>query len=301
MHYVLTLIAASVEAFPVSLADDVRTALAVAGAETRPPVWLGPAACDLFFEGIAPAAAESTARGIVQTAPLDLLAQEAAVRRKSLLVADMESTIIAQEMLDELAALKGIGAQIAAITARAMNGELDFTTALQERVGLLAGMPIASLHDTWRRATLMPGAKYLVATMRRHGARAVLVSGGFTIFTEKLRERLNFDAAFGNELEFSHGVLTGRLVPPIHGKDYKLQILHEELAGLKLPLSAALVVGDGANDIPMLAAAGEGGGMGAAFHAKPSVRDAIPLRLDHTDLTALLYMQGYRRENFVSS
>ena len=301
MQYVLTLIAATVEAFPVSLAEAVRTALAANGAETRPPIWLGPAACDLFFEGIEPAAAESEARWILQGAPLDVLAQATATRRKSLLIADMESTIIAQEMLDELAELKGIGPQIAAITARAMNGELDFAEALRERVGLLAGLPIASLHDTWRRASLMPGAKYLLGTMRRHSARAILVSGGFTIFTEKLRERLSFDTAFGNELELAQGVLTGRLVPPIHGRDYKLEVLRQEVAALALDTHAVLAVGDGANDIPLLAAAIEGSGMGVAFHAKPIVREAIPMQLNHTDLTALLYMQGFRREDFISS
>ncbi len=301
MQFVLTLIAARVEDFPVSLAETVRAALAADGAQTRPPIWLGPAACDLFFEGIDPQTAEAEARWVLQNAPLDLLAQTTETRRKSLLIADMESTIIAQEMLDELAALKGIGPQIAAITARAMNGELDFAEALRERVQLLAGLPIASLHDTWRRATLMPGAKYLLGTMRRQGARTVLVSGGFTIFTEKLRERLSFDNAFGNELEIVSGVLTGQLVPPIRGKDFKLQVMQEELAALDTNACAVLAVGDGANDIPLLAGAIEDGGMGVAFHAKPIVREAIPMQLNHTDLTALLYMQGYRREDFVSS
>ena len=204
--------------------------------------------------------------------------------------------MIREELLDELAEMKGIRMQIAGITARAMNGELDFKQALEERVGLLAGLSIATLHDAWERVTLMPGAKLLVNTMRRRGCRTVLVSGGFTLFTSKLRERLGFDIDHGNQLELERGVMTGRLVVPILDRDSKLAIMQQEIIDGEFSAGDVVAVGDGANDIPMLNHAG----FGVAYHAKPTVREAANFRIDHADLTALLYAQGIRREEFYS-
>ena len=296
MKYVVTLAAATIDTFPVETADSVRAALIEAGADVRAPLWLGPAACDLVFDGIDLAVADDVAGRTLGAAEIDVLAQEVATRRKRLLIADMESTMIREEMLDELAELKGLRLQIAGITARAMNGELDFKDALQERVGLLAGLSVAALHDAWERITLMPGAKLLVNTMRRKGARTVLISGGFTIFTGKLRERLNFDIDHANELELERGVMTGKLVAPIKDKHDKLAVLEQELRDGDLTADDVVAVGDGANDIPMLNAVG----LGIAYHAKPTVRASAKFRIDHADLTALLYAQGYRREEFRS-
>ena len=295
MQYVTTLIAASIHDFPVELVAQVGEAMRGVGAAVQPtPSWLGSAACDVLFEAAGGETADIAARVAIGDMPVDVITQPVATRRKRLLVADMESTMIREEMLDELAELKGIRDHIAAITARAMNGELDFAAALRERVALLEGLPISALHDAWRRTNLMPGARLLVATMRRAGGRAVLVSGGFTLFTGKLQEMLEFDAHHGNELEFARGTLTGALVPPIRDRSDKLRILEEEKAAGGLTTDDILAVGDGANDLPMLLAAG----LGVAYHAKPSVRQAARFRLDHADLTGLLYAQGYRRENF---
>ncbi len=296
MKYVLTLAAATIDAFPVETADAVREALADAGATVQRPHWLGPASCDLLFDGMEMLDADVTARRCLGDAEIDVLTQEVATRRKRLLIADMESTMIREEMLDELAELKGIRQQIAAVTARAMNGELEFREALEARVALLAGISVSSLHDAWQRVTLMPGAKLLVNTMRRRGARTVLVSGGFTIFTGKLREKLGFDVDHGNELEFERGLMSGRLVPPIKDRSYKVAVLEQEMRDGGFSSDEVVAVGDGANDIPMLNQAG----FGVAYHAKPAVRAVAKFRLDHADLSALLYAQGYRREYFFS-
>ncbi len=295
MQYVTTLIAATIHDFPIELAAEVGECMRKAGASVPlAPSWLGPAACDLLFDADDSVLLDAQARACVGDRAIDIVTQPVATRRKSLLVADMESTMIREEMLDELAELKGIRDHIAAVTARAMNGELDFASALRERVSLLKGLPVSALHDAWRRVNLMPGARLLVATMRRNGGRAVLVSGGFTLFTGKLQEMLEFDAHHGNELEFDRGVLTGGLVPPIRDRSDKLRVLQEEMTAGGLTADDIVAVGDGANDLPMLLAAG----LGVAYHAKPSVREAARFRIDHGDLTALLYAQGYRRENF---
>jgi phosphoserine phosphatase len=223
-------------------------------------------------------------------------------RRKRLLIADMESTIIEQEMLDELGDFIGARARIEEITARAMRGELDFEAALDERVGLLKGLDAGVLDEVAKRITLMPGAETLVRTMKANGAYCALVSGGFTVFTARVAQQLGFDEHRANTLEIADGKLTGRVVRPILGREAKLTALNELTAKLGLQPSQTLAVGDGANDLAMLGAAG----LGVAFRAKPKVREAVSVMpngavVTHGDLTALLYLQGYRHEDFVAA
>ena len=218
-------------------------------------------------------------------------------RRKRVLLADMDSTMIGQECIDELADLAGVGERVAVITARAMRGEVGFEGALEERVALLGGLDeaaIARVRD--ERLTFTPGGQELVATMKADGARAVLVSGGFTAFTEWVAERLGFDEHRANVLEVEEGTLTGTVRKPYLGREAKVEALAEVTAALGLAPSDALCVGDGANDLGMIEAAG----MGVALHAKPAVAEAAPYRVDHGDLSALLFLQGYRREEFAA-
>lgn len=223
----------------------------------------------------------------------DLAIQPAEGRRKRLLVADMDATMIGQECIDELAACAGVGPRVAEITARAMNGELDFEGALNARVALLAGRPEAMIAKVLaERITYTPGGRELVATMRAHGAWTALVSGGFTCFTEAVAKALGFDEHRGNRLLARDGVLLGTVGQPILGREAKLAALHEIAAAHGLTPAGALAVGDGANDLPMILAAGTG----VALHAKPSVAAQAPIRLDHADLTGLLYLQGYRAD-----
>jgi len=278
--------------------EAARAAIRGLGAVVGSPRWLKPGeAADLPFEDIAPEAAEAAARGALGDLPLDLVAQTAAGRRKRLLVADMDSTMVIGETLDELAALAGLKERIAAITARAMAGELDFAQALRERVAMLAGLSETALAETHARLALMPGAATVVATMRKHGAYAALVSGGFRYFTTRVAATLGFDTEEGNTLEVADGALTGRVVEPILDRDAKLATLRRLAAARGLPLSATLSVGDGANDIPMLKAAG----LGVAFRAKPAVAAAARVRIDHGDLTALLWAQGYAEAEIVTA
>jgi phosphoserine phosphatase len=223
----------------------------------------------------------------------DCIVQPAAGRQKKLLIADMESTIIEQEMLDELAETIGLRDKVAAITARAMNGELDFGAALKERVGLLRGLPATVLDDVAQRITLMPGADALLAVMKGKGATAWLVSGGFTCFAKPVAERLGFDRVFANELVIRNGTITGEVAQPILDKNSKKHLLEKASKELGLSLAQSIAVGDGANDIPMLSACSEGGGLGFAFHAKPNVRAVIAHQINHSDLRTILYAQGY--------
>lgn len=215
-------------------------------------------------------------------------------RRKGLLIADMDSTIITCETLDEIAVFAGIGERIAAITARAMNNEIGFEEALRERVGMLKGLDIGALEKAWARVALTPGARELVATMRAKGALTALVSGGFTFFTGRVAAMLGFHLHRANTLLHDGQALTGAVAEPILGRDAKLAALHELAAERRLRLAATLAVGDGANDLAMLAAAG----LGVAFHAKPAVAAAARVRIDHADLRALLFLQGYRAAEF---
>ncbi|MBM3622816.1 MAG: phosphoserine phosphatase SerB [Alphaproteobacteria bacterium] len=240
------------------------------------------------------AEAATTARAVLGDRPVDAVVQPVAHRRKRLLVADMESTIIENEMLDELAEFLGLRAHIAAITARAMNGEIDFAGALRERVGLLKGLPVTRLAEAATRIRHMPGARELVATMRANGAYCALVSGGFTFFTAMVRDAIGFDEDRANRLLDDGSTLTGFVGEPILGKEAKLESLRGLAASRGVAMAQTMSVGDGANDLPMLQAAG----LGIAFRAKPAVAAAVRARIDHGDLTALLYLQGYRRAEF---
>ncbi|MGQ0612095.1 MAG: phosphoserine phosphatase SerB [Paracoccaceae bacterium] len=231
----------------------------------------------------------------LQALSVDLAVQPAEGRRKRLLVADMDSTMIEQECIDELADEAGVGAHVAAITARAMNGELDFEAALIERVGLLKGLPEAVIGRVLAdRITLMPGGPALLATIKAAGGHAVLVSGGFTAFAGPIAARLGFDEHRANRLLARGGVLTGAVAMPILGRAAKVEALQEVAARLGITPAEAMAVGDGANDLGMLGLAGAG----VALHAKPAVAAECSLRVNHGDLTALLYLQGYARDEF---
>ena len=230
---------------------------------------------------------------------IDAVTVPAANRRKKLLVADMESTMIENEMLDELADFLGLREKIAGITARAMNGEIDFEAALKARVELLKDLPVSTLDEAAKRIEYMPGGATLVATMKKHGAYCALVSGGFTYFTKMVREKLGFDFDAANTLTIQGTALAGTVGLPILGKEAKLSTLQRLCGERGLGLDDAIAVGDGANDLPMLQAAGHAGGLGVAFHAKPIVAAEVPARIRNGDLTALLYLQGYRRSDFI--
>jgi phosphoserine phosphatase len=257
-------------------------------------LWLDPGVAAEFPVEAIPTNHEDVWSGL-QGLKIDLAVQPAANRRKRLLIADMDSTMIQQECIDELADEAGVGAHVAGITARAMNGELDFEAALRERVGLLRGLPVAVIDRVIRdRITPMPGGKVLLSTMKAHGAHAALVSGGFTAFTARIAALLGFDEHRANTLHHDGSTLSGTVAEPILGKQAKLDALIEITARLGLTPEDALAVGDGANDLAMLTRAG----MGVALHAKPSVQAQAKLRVNHGDLTALLYLQGYSRAEF---
>ena len=233
----------------------------------------------------------------MQALGIDLAVQEARGRRKKMLLADMDSTMIRQECIDELAEAAGVGERVREITARAMNGELDFEGALRERVGLLAGLDGRIIDEVLEsRITLARGAATLVATMRAHGAHTVLVSGGFTSFAVPVAARLGFDEVRANELLSQGGRLTGKVGEPILGRAAKVEALEEITARLGIGAEEVLAVGDGANDLGMLGRAGAG----VALHAKPAVAARCDLRINHGDLTALLYLQGYARREFAT-
>lgn len=227
--------------------------------------------------------------------PLDIVCIPLQHRLKKLLISDMDSTMIQQECIDELAEFAGLKAEVARITERAMNGELEFKESLRERVALLKGLPVTVLEETLqKKIQLMEGAKTLVQTMRAHGAICVLVSGGFTFFTSSIRQQVGFHADEANELEVEKGTLLGKVREPILDKHAKLETLKRYQTQLSLEEAEILAVGDGANDLPMLHAAG----LGIAYHAKPVVQKAANYRINHSDLTALLYIQGYKKEQF---
>lgn len=258
--------------------------------------WLDPGVAAEFDVAAVPENRWEVWEGL-QALRVDMVVQKTEGRRKCLLIADMDSTMIRQECIDELADEAGVGSRVAEITARAMNGELDFEGALRERVGLLRGLPEAVIAQVLRdRITLMPGGRVLLATMKANGAYAALVSGGFTAFTSAVAETLGFDENRANTLHLEGGKLAGTVAEPILGKEAKLKALQEISARLGITPAEALAVGDGANDLPMLQAAGTG----VALHAKPRVQAECAVRVNHGDLTALLYLQGYSRDDFAS-
>ena len=287
MHYILTLVA-NRDAFTLTPAitsavrDALRAGLPITLSEGE--------AVDIPLTGVPDM---EIVRKSLDGAPVDAIVVRPRGRRKGLLIADMDSTIITSETLDELAAFAGIGEKIAAITARAMNGELDFKDALRERVGMLKGLPVEALDRTWERVQLTGGAKELVATMRAHGAMTALVSGGFSFFTGRVAEAVGFDIHHSNELLLENGALLGTVAEPILDRTSKVETLRDLAAERGVQLKATLAVGDGANDLDMLREAG----LGVAFHAKPIVAAEARARVDHANLRALLFAQGYRAED----
>lgn len=240
-----------------------------------------------------PKAVFAEARNLVGEIPADVNLVPVANRRKKLLVADMDSTIVGCECLDELAHYAGLKPKVAALTERAMRGEVDFPSALRERVALIKGLPLDTLARVYaERVRLNPGARELTATMRAYGAYSVLVSGGFTYFTRRVAADAGFDTHQGNRLIDKDGALTGRVEEPILGREAKLEALERNAARLGLSVEDALAVGDGANDLDMIRRAG----LGVAYHAKPVVAAAAAASIVHGDLTGLLYLQGYRED-----
>jgi phosphoserine phosphatase len=266
------------------------------------PVWLAQGiAADIPFTAPQENDNHSLAerlRAALAGAAVDVVVQPASERRKALFLTDMDSTMIGQECIDELADYVGVKQHVAAITERAMRGEIEFAPALRERVALLKGLPASVVDDVVAdRIRLTPGARTLVATMRKNGAYTCLVTGGFSLFTARIAAMLGFDENRANTLILdADGRLTGEVAEPIFGRESKLATLIELTRRLGLAPDATLAAGDGANDIAMIQAAG----LGVAYHAKPKVAEAAAARIDHGDLTALLYAQGYRREEFVS-
>ena len=254
-------------------------------------------ACDLALrDGTDPFAAEAALRGALNGVAVDVAVQDADTRRKKLLIADMDSTMIGQECIDELAAEVGLKDKVAAITARAMNGEIAFEPALIERVALLKGLPSSVVGDVIaRRITLTPGGPELITTMKAKGYYTALVSGGFTVFTGPVADMLGFQENRANTLIEKDGTLTGEVAEPILGKQAKVDALLDIAGRLGISTDEALAVGDGANDLGMLQLAGTG----VALHAKHVVAEQAKVRIDHGDLTALLYLQGYRKTDFV--
>lgn len=287
---IVTLCANSETPLDPALAESLRNAWG--GGEV---LWLAP---DEAAEFALPARPDNFREvwADMQEMRVDLNLQPAVGRRKSMLLADMDSTMIRQECIDELADMAGVGEYVKAITARAMNGELDFDAALTERVALLKDLPESIIEEVIEtRITLMPGARTLLATMRGNGAYTALVSGGFTAFTAHVARILGFDENRANRLDVDNGKLTGRVIPPILGRDAKIEALERITARLDLRPAQVMAVGDGANDLGML----ERAGSGVALHAKPSVAAECALRINHCDLTALLYLQGYAKQDFV--
>ncbi|RYE77525.1 MAG: phosphoserine phosphatase SerB [Hyphomicrobiales bacterium] len=296
----MMLVATFVSAHGKALLDDGLLARLRAAAPAPATVERldGEIAADLFAEAGDARKLEATLREALGGAPVDIIVQPAATRRKRLFLADMDSTMIGQECIDELAAYVGLKEKVSDITERAMRGELEFEPALRERVGLLKGIALNVVDEIIEKSiTLTPGGSALVRTMRAHGGYTALVSGGFTVFTGPISATIGFDEHRSNILLSEDALLSGRVAEPILGKQAKLDTLVELRTRFGLPDAATLAVGDGANDLAMLGEAG----LGVAYRAKPAVAAAADARLDHADLTALLYAQGYRGDEIVRS
>lgn len=279
-----------------------RTATSLSGATVAcvrdvlaagPPIILSPGEAAEFFVSAPPDM--QAVRAALGGARIDAIATPAADRRKKLLLADMDSTIVTAETLDELAAYAGLKAEVAEITRAGMNGEIDFAEGLRRRVAMLKGLPASALEKTWHRLEFSPGARALIATMRTHGAFTVLVSGGFTYFTSRVAQSLGFDVHRANTILLDNQALTGRVGEPILDRNAKLAALHEFSATRNISLSATLAVGDGANDLPMLLAAG----LGIAWRAKPIVAATARNHVAFSDLRALLFAQGFSAAEIV--
>jgi phosphoserine phosphatase len=296
MQNVLTLVVnsevADLDASSVTVAKE---ALASANADVGAIDWLADkVSCDIPFSGLEPTKANNLVKNCLTG--VDIFVQPISGRKKSLLLADMDATIVTCETLDELAYFAGKKNQISEITVRAMNGEIAFGDALRQRVEMLEGLGVDSLEKTLSRMELTPGAQTLVQTMRRNGAYTALVSGGFKYFTLRIREQVGFHEDVSNEFDIKEGRLTGRIRDPLFDKDGKLKTLNRLVEQLDISLAKSVAVGDGANDLPMLNAAG----LGIAFHAKPLVAASARYQVKYSDLTSVLYAQGYKKNEFVS-
>lgn len=282
MKRVLTLVNTDglLPGFAVTAADFLRTHGAVIHAERDYGL-----ALDLEFSG---GEIEAILPGHAEDWQVDYALQRVEFRQKKLLISDMESTLVENEFLDDIAALAGVGEKVREITARAMNGEIDFAGALRERLALLKGQPVGLLEQAWAGLRWMPGARELVATLKAKGVPVVVVSGGFKFFTSRVRGILGAERDEANDLEIAAGILTGNPLEPILGRENKQRILQETAAALGLDIRQTAAVGDGANDLPMIQAAG----LGVAFRAKPSVAAASACRVKYSDLRALIYFLG---------
>jgi len=276
----------------------LRRASDALGTAEAPTVLSPGVAADIRFSGLDARAGERELRDVVGAEPVDVFVQADGDRRKHLLIADMDSTMIRQECIDELAAELGLKERISEITERAMRGAIEFEPALRERVGLLAGLPVSAIDTVLsNRIQLMPGGRTLVQTMKANGAYCALVSGGFTHFTKVVANMIGFDENQANTLLEADGKLTGKVGEPILGRDAKRTRLEFLVAEKGIGFEETLAVGDGANDLAMI----ERSGTGVAYRAKPAVAEAADFRVDHGDLTALLYLQGYAEKDFVLS
>ncbi|MEZ5780859.1 MAG: phosphoserine phosphatase SerB [Rhizobiaceae bacterium] len=295
MSLVATLVSAPKDrALTPALADMASRAVGASA-----PDWLATAiACDLSLPADADiVAVEAALRTVLKDLPIDVAVQPAQTRRKNILIADMDSTMIDQECIDELADEVGLRDHVAEITRRSMNGEIPFEAALRERVALLKGLDTSVVNlIVENRLTLAAGGKALIATMRANGAWTALVSGGFDLFTSKIGQKLGFDEHRANVLIEKEGKLAGLVAEPILGREAKAEALHEISSRLGLTPQDAIAVGDGANDLDMIRLAGTG----VALHAKPMVAAQARIRVDHSDLTALLYLQGYRQADIIA-
>lgn len=299
MQNVVTLITNPEEKIlDATLINKAFMALERKGAKIINMSWLAEnEACDVFFDGLDTTTARNILSEKLEPLCVDFIVQENNNRKKKMLISDMDSTIIEQECIDEIADKFGIKDKIAEITNRAMNGNLDFSNSLRERVALLKGLDESELGNVYNNTiTLMLGAVELVATMKKSGACCILVSGGFTFFTDKIAQRLGFDENRANTLEIHQGKLTGKVIEPILNADSKLQALNETIGRLNISTNDVLAVGDGANDLPML----KNAGLGIATHAKPLVQQQVNHNIKFTNLKSLLYLQGYKKEEFVT-
>ncbi len=299
MSYVITLVAANHETAPlvsrhIREIEDFMSAQNIQ--RTCADIWLSPRkAVDIGVSGVPSRLLLQQMRAALNSSAIDLFINDIEKRRKKLLLADMDSTIVSGETLDDLAEFAGLKEKIAEITARAMNGELDFHSAIRERVGLLQGLSEDSLQKTLVKLELNPGAKSFVASMRKNGSQCVLVSGGFTFFTRAVAKDVGFHKHHGNELEIEKGALTGKVIEPILDKYAKVEFLKQYMQELGIKEERCITIGDGANDLPMLQRAG----LGIGYKPKPAVAREIDNVIMHGDLTAALYAQGYMDQDIV--